>query len=289
MISSRENKNGPVRIPALGTKVLGLIIISILLMYFDNRDSHLDTVRKGISASIYPIEVMVDTPFQIWKWLRESTSSRKELNENLNTLKLEKLITDGRLQKLNALEAENQRLRALLNARSKISDKTLIAEIMSVNANPYDHSIVLNVGSKDGVYDGQALIDMDGVIGQVIKANLMTSIAMLISDTDHAIPVEVNRNGLRTVAVGTGTIDILDLPFVVNNADIEIGDLLITSGFGGTFPAGYPVAIVNSVNRLPHESYAKITAKPAASLDQTREVLLVFSKRNLADKLIENE
>ena len=289
MISSRENKNGPVRIPSLGAKVLGLIIISILLMYFDNRDNHLDTVRKGISASIYPIEVMVDTPFQIWKWLRESTSSRKELNDNLNTLKSEKLITDGRLQKLNALEAENQRLRALLNARSKISDKTLIAEIMSVNANPYDHSIVLNVGSKDGVYDGQALIDMDGVIGQVIKANLMTSIAMLISDTDHAIPVEVNRNGLRTVAVGTGTIDILDLPFVVNNADIEIGDLLITSGFGGTFPAGYPVAIVNSVNRLPHKSYAKITAKPAASLDQTREVLLVFSKRNLADKLIENE
>ena len=289
MISSRENKNGPVRIPALGAKFLGLIIISILLMYFDNRDNHLDTVRKGISASIYPIEVIVDTPFQIWKWLRESTSSRKDLNENLNTLKLEKLITEGRLQKLNALEAENQRLRALLNAKSKISDKTLIAEIMSANANPYDHSIVLNVGSKDGVYDGQALIDRDGVIGQVIKANLMTSIAMLISDTDHAIPVEVNRNGLRTIAVGTGTIDILDLPFVVNNADIVIGDLLVTSGFGGTFPAGYPVAIVNSVNRLPHESYAKITAKPAASLDQTREVLLVFSESNLTDKLIENE
>ena len=289
MVSSRENKNGSVRISALGVKALGLILISILLMYFDNRDNHLDTVRKGISATIYPIRVIIDAPFQIWGWLKESTSSTYELNQNLNTLRSEKLQAEGRLQKLDALEAENQRLRALLDARLKISDKTLIAEIMFANANPYDHSVVLNLGSKDGVYDGQALIAKDGIIGQVIKADLMTSIAMLITDTDHAIPVEVNRNGLRTIAVGTGTINILDLPFVVNNADINVGDLLVTSGFGDTFPAGYPVAIVNSINRIPHESYAKITAKPAASLDQTREVLLVLSERNQTDKLIENE
>ncbi len=289
MVSSREHKNGLARIPSIGVKVLGLILVSIALMYFDNRDNHLDTVRKGISAAIYPIRVMVDAPFQIWDWIRESASSRNELNESLNTLKLEKLQAEGRLQKLNALEAENQRLRALLNARLKLSDKTLIAEIMSVNANPYDHSIVLNLGSRDGVYGGQALIDKNGIIGQVIKADLMTSIAMLISDTDHAIPVEVNRNGLRTIAVGTGKIDTLDLPFVVNNADIDVGDLLITSGFGGTFPAGYPVAVVNTIDRIPHQSYAKITAKPAASLDQTREVLLVLSERNQTDRLIENE
>ena len=133
-----------------------------------------------------------------------------------------------------------------------------------------------DIGTQDGVYDGQALIDADGVVGQVIEAGLMTSQAMLISDTDHALPVEVNRNGLRTIVVGTGKIDQLDLPFVVNNADIRVGDLLVTSGFGGAFPAGYPVAIVESVTRIPQDPYADVTATPAASLGQVREIMLVF-------------
>ena len=148
---------------------------------------------------------------------------------------------------------------------------------MSVDANPYNHSLVIDVGTQDGVMDGQALVDADGVVGQVIEAGLLTSQAMLISDTNHALPVEVNRNGLRTIVVGTGKIDQLELPFVVNNADIREGDLLVTSGLGGAFPAGYPVAIVESVTRLPHEPYADVTATPAASLGQVREVMLIFS------------
>jgi len=115
------------------------------------------------------------------------------------------------------------------------------------------------------------------VVGQVIEAGLLTSQAMLISDPDHALPVEVNRNGLRTIVVGTGEIDQLLLPFVVNNADIVVGDLLVTSGLGGAFPAGYPVAVVQSVTRNPHEPYAVVSAKPSASLGQVREVLLIFS------------
>ena len=165
----------------------------------------------------------------------------------------------------------------MLDARAQVRDRTRVAEIMSVDANPYDHSLVINIGTRDGVMDGQALVDADGVVGQVIEAGLMTSQAMLISDTDHALPVEVNRNGLRTIVVGTGKIDVLQLPFVVNNADIQIGDLLVTSGLGGAFPAGYPVAIVDSVTRIPHEPYADVTARPAASLGQVREVLLIFS------------
>jgi rod shape-determining protein MreC len=289
MVSPRENKNNPVRSSILGLKFLGLIILSILLMYLDNRNDHLGLVRKGISAAIYPARIMVDSPFQLWEWLEESISSRSDLKQKLSKFESEKLLTDGRLQKLSSLEAENKRLRTLLNVRLKISDKTLIAEIMSAKANPYDHSIVINLGTKDGVFDGHALIGSDGVIGQVIKADLMSSIAMLISDTDHALPVEVNRNGLRTIVVGTGAIDTLELPFVVNNADINIGDLLVTSGFSGTFPAGYPVAIVNSVTRMPHQSYAKVTATPAASLGKTREVLLVSSESIQNYKLIENE
>ena len=289
MVASRENNNSPGRIPALGLRFLGLIFISILLMYFDNRDNHLNTVRKSIGAAVYPVRVIVDAPTRLWIWLGESVTSRNDLELELARLRVERLMTHGRLQKLNALEAENVRLRTILDARSRVRDRTRIAEIMSVDANPYDHNLIIDVGTQDGVFDGQALVGADGVIGQVIKAGLMTSLAMLISDTDHALPVEVNRNGLRTIVVGTGTIDSLELPFVVNNADIHVGDLLVTSGFGGAFPAGYPVAVINSVTRIQREPYAKVTAIPAASLGQVREVLLVFSSTDQDEEATEDE
>lgn len=278
MLLSRENnRRNPGRIPALGLRVLVLIVISILLMYLDNRDNHLNTVRKSIGAAVYPLRVIVDAPISFWHWFGDSTTSRNELETELDHLNAERFLTHVRLQKLQALEAENVRLRALLEARARVRDEVRVAEIMFVDANPYDHSLVINVGSRNGVFDGQALVDANGVVGQVIKAGLMTSQAMLISDTDHALPVEVNRNGLRTIVVGTGEIDSLSLPFIVNNADIRAGDLLVTSGLGGTFPAGYPVAVVKSVTRVPREPYAEVTATPAASLGQVREVMLIFS------------
>ena len=276
MVASRESSGNPGRIPALGLRFLALIVISILLMYFDNRDNHLVAVRKSIGVAVYPLRVIVDAPVRVWGWFADSTTSRNDMQLELARLKAERLLTNARLQKLNSLEAENARLRAMLDARAQVRDKTRVAEIMSVDANPYDHSLVIDIGTLDGVMDGQALVDANGVVGQVIEAGLMTSQAMLISDTDHALPVEVNRSGLRTIVVGTGTIDSLDLPFVVNNADIRVGDLLVTSGLGGTFPAGYPVAVVDSVTRIPYEAYADVTAKPAASLGQVREVLLIF-------------
>jgi rod shape-determining protein MreC len=276
MVASRESNNNPGRIPALGLRFLALILVSILLMYVDNRDNHLDAVRSSIGAAVYPLRVIVDAPARLWSWLGESTTSRNDMQLELARLKAERLLTNARLQKLNSLEAENARLRAMLDARARVRDRTRVAEIMSVDANPYDHSLVIDVGTQDGVVNGQALVDADGVVGQVIQAGLLTSQAMLISDTDHALPVEVNRNGLRTIVVGTGTIDKLELPFVVNNADIRVGDLLVTSGLGGAFPAGYPVAVVESVTRLPHEAYADVTARPSASLGQVREVLLIF-------------
>lgn len=177
----------------------------------------------------------------------------------------------------------------MLDARSRVRDQVRVAEIMSVDANPFDHSLVIDIGTQDGVFDGQALVGADGVVGQVIKAGLMTSQAMLISDTDHALPVEVNRNGLRTIVVGTGSIDSLELPFIVNNADIRVGDLLVTSGLGGAFPPGYPVAIVETVTRIPHEPYADVTAKPAAPLGQVREVMLIFSPAVAAPEVTVDE
>jgi rod shape-determining protein MreC len=277
MVASRGNNSNPGRFPALGLRVLVLIIISIVLMYLDHRQNHLDVIRKGIGAAVYPVQLVVDAPVRLWEWFGETTTSRNQLELELGRLQAERLLTNARLQRLTALEAENARLRTLLEARSAFRDEVRVAEIMAVDANPYEHNLIIDIGSRDGVYDGQAIVGADGVVGQVIHTGIMTAQAVLISDADHALPVEVNRNGLRTIAVGTGEIDRLDLPFLPNNADIRAGDLLVTSGLGGAFPAGYPVAVVNSVTRIPQEPFADVTATPAAALDQVREVMLSWS------------
>ena len=284
MVASRGNNSNPARIPALGIRVLALIIMSIVVMYLDHRRNHLDGIRKGIGAAVYPVQVVVDAPVRLWEWLGQSTTSRNQLELELGRLQAERLLTNARLQRLTALEAENARLRALLEARTAVRDEVRVAEIMSVDANPYEHNLVIDIGSRDGVYDGQAIVDANGVVGQVIRTGVMTAQAVLISDADHALPVEVNRNGLRTIAVGTGEIDRLDLPFLPNNADVRAGDLLVTSGLGGAFPAGYPVAVVNSVTRIPQEPFANVTATPAAALDQVREVMLIWSAPQVSDE-----
>ena len=275
MVASRGNGSNPARIPALGARVIVFIVISILLMYFDHRENHLNAVRKGLGVAVYPVRVVVDAPVRLWQWLGEVMTSRDQLQGEVTRLRGERLVTNVRLQRLAALEAENARLRAMLDARTRVRDAVRVAEIMAVDANPYEHNLVINVGSRDGVYDGQAIVAAEGVVGQVIRTGLLTSQAVLISDTDHALPVEVNRNGLRTIAVGTGEIDRLDLPFLPNNADIRVGDLLVTSGLGGTFPSGYPVAVVNTLTRIPQQQFADVTAVPSAALDQVREVMLI--------------
>ena len=277
MVASRGSSSTPARIPALGVRVLILLFVSILLMVLDHRQNHLGAVRKTVSIAVYPIQLVVDAPFRLWGWIREGTRSRNQLQLELSHLRAERLVTKAQLQQLSALKAENDRLRDLLEARTRIRDEIRVAEIMSVDANPYRHNIVIDIGEREGAYDGQAIIDAVGVIGQVIDTGLTTSQAMLISDPSHSLPVEVNRNGLRTIANGTGAIDRLDLPFVTNNADIQPGDLLVTSGLGGAFPAGYPVAVVETVNRIPQEPFADVAATPTASLDQVREVMLIWS------------
>ena len=277
MVASRANNSNFARIPALGLRVLLLLFASILLMVLDHRQDHLGTVRKAIGSTVYPIQVVVDAPFRLWEWVHEGTTSNNKLQLEVSRLRTERLLTHARLQRLTALEAENERLRELLEARAQLRDEIRVAEIMAVDANPYRHSIVIDIGAQDSVYDGQAIVDVAGVVGQVIETGLTTSHAILISDPSHALPVEVNRNGLRTIAKGTGEFDRLDLPYLPNNADIRPGDLLVTSGLGGAFPSGYPVAVVGTVNRMPQDRFADVTATPSAALDQVREVMLIWS------------
>lgn len=263
--------------PALGLRFLLLAGLSILLMVIDHRDNHLDAVRKAIGATVYPLRVIVDAPVSVWRWAGETTASRNDLQLENSRLNTERLLTQARLQRYAALEAENARLRAMLEARSRVRDQVRVAEIMSASSNPFRHVLVVDKGTNDRVYNGQTIVDANGVVGQIIAAGVLSSQGILISDPDHALPVEVNRNGLRTIAVGTGEFDRLDLPFLPNNADIEQGDLLVTSGLGGAFPAGYPVAIIDSVIVKPEEPFAVVTATPSAALNQIREVMLVWS------------
>nr|WP_255416788.1 rod shape-determining protein MreC [Thiohalobacter thiocyanaticus] len=264
--------------PSLTARLVVFAFASILLMTLDQRQQHLDSLRSALSVVVYPIQWLVDLPAASQDWFQETLSSRRTLQEENARLRTEQLILKAELQKLEALESENLRLRELLDSSFKVRERVLIAEIMAVDLDPYRHQILLNKGSSDDLYTGQPLVDANGVMGQVIQAGPFSATAMLITDPAHAVPVQVNRNGLRSIALGTGSLTSLSLPYLPNNADIETGDLLITSGLGGRFPPGYPVAEVETVIRDPGESFAQVFARPLAELNRSREVLLVWSQ-----------
>lgn len=258
-------------------------------MVVDQRENHLGTLRRALSAAVYPLRVVVDAPVTFWHWINATTVNRNDLLLENSRLRTERLLTQARLQRYAALEAENTRLRALLEATGRVHDRVRVAEIMSVSPNPFRHSIVIDKGTRDDVYDGQAIVNANGVVGQIMNTGLLSAQGLLISDPDHALPVVVNRTGLRTIAVGTGEFDRLDLPFLPNNADIQEGDLLVTSGLGGAFPAGYPVAVINKIKRIPARSFAEVSAQPVAALNQIREVMLIWSAEPTADSKVSNE
>lgn len=252
------------------------MIASITLMAMDHRQHHLEGIRAGLSTVVYPLQYLVDLPFAVGGWVVENLASRNTLLRENSELHERQLALQFKLQKFEALESENQRLRSLLQSSSRKWERVLIAELLQVDFDPFRQMVLLNKGERDGVFVGHPLLDAHGVLGQVVHVSPFTSSALLITDPSHAVPVQVNRNGLRSIAVGTGEDDILDIPHLPNNADIEVGDLLITSGLGLRFPPGYPVATISSIEKDPTEPFAKVSATPLAQLKQTREVLLVW-------------
>lgn len=219
----------------------------------------------------------MDLSTQLTGGIFNKLSSYQQLFEENARLKQELLIYKTKLLKFESLEKENIRLHALLENSYKLGEQILVAEIISVNLAPYEQVVLVNKGSRFGIHAQQPVLDANGVMGQVIRSNPLTAEIMLITDPSHAIPVQVNRNGLRTIAFGSGRPDRLNLPFLTNNADIRPGDLLVSSGLGGTFPQGYPVAVVETVEPQADKPFAKIYAKPKAALESSREVLIVWS------------
>lgn len=260
----------------MGARFLLLALVCVALMILDRRDQHLVRVREALSVVVYPVRVLVDLPFSTWSGLRDVFAERDALIAENQQFRRDRLQTEFRLQRLASLEMENARLRQLLDSTARIGSRALVAEILAVDLDPYRQRFDLNRGRVDGVYVGQALIDAQGVVGQVVRVGPFSSEAVLITDADHAVPVSVNRNGLRTIAVGTGDSGKLRLPYLTNNADIAVGDLLISSGLGGVFPAGYPVGRVLEITRRPDQAFAEIVAEPSSALDRDREVLLVW-------------
>ncbi len=245
-------------------------------MMVDHRWNHLERVRSALSVVIYPLQYVVSLPFRTSDWLSDLSRTREELFSDRERLQKKNLELQARLQKFEALEAENVRLRGLLDSSFSIGDRVLVAELIAVDLDPFRQQVLINKGSRSGIYIGQPVLDANAVMGQVTHVTPNTATVLLITDAQHALPIQVNRNGLRTIAFGTGFINRLELPQLPNNAEIEVGDLLVTSGFGGHFPAGYPVARVSEVQREPGRPFATIFATPTAHLERTNEVLLVW-------------
>ena len=254
------------------------VLASVALLATENRSLRLDPLRAGLSFLVDPLKYLVDLPSSLLAHTSESVISYAQLKKENQRLREEQFIHQTKLLKFAALEKENIRLRALLENSFKLGEQVLVAELLSINMAPYEHIVLVNKGTRFGVHPQQPVLDANGVVGQVIRALPLSSEIMLITDPNHAIPVQVNRNGLLTIAVGSGQTNRLVLPYLPNNADIQPGDLLITSGLGGTFPQGYPVAVVDEFTRQPNKSFANITATPKAQLDRNRELLIVWSK-----------
>ncbi len=264
--------------PSVLLRFVFYALICFGLMWLDERRHYLEKVRFGLSAAAYPVQVLVNSPGAAWSWMSESFATRDRLSHENAELRERLRDADLRLMRLSALEQENMRLRNMREATANIAERVVVAEILRVDLNPFRHRVIINKGAPDGVFAGQPILDARGVFGQITRAGAFTSEAILISDTEHAIPVQVNRNGLRTIAVGIGDLSKLSLPFLPTNADIRAGDLLVTSGLGGVFPSGYPVATVKTLKNEPGQTLAEIIAEPAATLDRDREVLLVWVK-----------
>lgn len=251
-------------------------LLAIGIIVIDKRYDHLGSIRRVLSVIVYPVQVAIASPFEGWAWLRESFTTRDALRAEKAKLDDELRVANFRLQRYEALEAEVRRLRALRDNTAGVTTRFLVGDIMDVDLDAIRERVVVDKGARDGVFVGQAVLDAGGVFGQVVRVGELTSEVILISDAAHAIPVQVNRNGLRTIAVGSGDMNHLKLPFVSTAADLLKGDLLVTSGLGGIFPAGYPVGTVVDVRRDPAASLAEIDVRPAAALDRSRQLLFVW-------------
>ena len=265
-----------IRAPSNLTRLILLSALSVALMMLDHRGHHLEKIRAGLNTLAYPIQLIAAAPAYVGRGVADFFTTRGTLRADNEKLLAEQQLLLARQQQFDALEAENERLRRMLGSAAQIADKAVAADLVEVSSEPFTRKVVVAKGSQDGVYLGQPVIDANGIMGQVTQVAVNVSRVTLITDAGHAIPVLDNRSGLRALVFGTGDQDTVKVPYLTANADIKEGDLLVSSGMGGTFPPGYPVATVSKIVNDPNESFLSITAVPAAHLNHGKQVLLIW-------------
>lgn len=252
------------------------VVLSVAVMFADSRFDYLDRLRYSLGYLTAPVYWVADTPARISYWIDDVFVSHGDLIEENERLREELLFAQRELQLLAGLATENSRLRALQEASASVDGRVLTAEIINISSSPGSRRVLINRGATDGVLEGQALLDANGLMGQVTEVLPFTSWVMLITDSRHGTPVQVNRNGERAIARGSrGDIPELELEYVPDTSDIEVGDLLVSSGLGQRFPKDYPVAEVTSVVHDRGQPFARIKARPLAQMDRTRHVMLL--------------
>jgi rod shape-determining protein MreC len=275
---SSDSRNIIGRGPPLGAGLFFLGIVSVGTMMLDHRSNYLDTVRLWMGTAANPIYTVVQAPSQAWGWMTGSFADRDRLRTENAELSEQLRVARVKLLQFDSLRQENLRLRQVREASAGIGGRTMIAEIMRVDVDPFRQRVRINKGAEHGVFPNQPVLDAFGIVGQVVQVDQYSSTLILISDATHSIPVQVNRNGIRSIAEGTGESNKLSLPYMTVESDVKPGDLLVSSGLDGIFPAGYPVATVTKVERNPAETFALVEAKPLALLDRDREVLLLWTE-----------
>ncbi len=261
--------------------MLVLVSLSLGLMYVDHVSGWLNQSRAALAFLLTPVLVAADVPGRTLGGLQDLFISKDELRQRIIILESKLELLQAKTGKMAALTAENKRLRNLLGDAARVEHNVLIAELIGVNPDPARQEVTLNKGTTDGVFVGQAILDSSGLMGQVIEVSWYSSRVLLISDQTHSVPVQVQRNNLRVIAQGTGIDQQLELDHVQQTADIQVGDLLLSSGLGDRFPVGYPVGIVVQIKRVSGEPFAEVKAQPSAQLDRSRHVLLVFNEDQL--------
>jgi rod shape-determining protein MreC len=264
--------------------LVGLAILAAVLMVADHRGQYLETVRREAATLAGPLYWLATAPTRAFDATRQMVADRQQLAAENEALRKDLLLARATLARLATVSDQNDRLRQLLDARTRIALKAQLAELVDVDLEPFRHRVLINLGKDDGVAEGQAVMDADGVLGQLIEVQRERSVLILLTDPAHSIPVRVVRTGLRTIAYGSGSIDSLNLPHIPFSAGVRVGDVLVTSGIGGRFPAGLPVGVVRELEPDDSATFVRAIATPAAAMARSGEVLVLHDERlRLAD------
>jgi len=263
--------------PSLQNRLALALLLSVALIVFDHKFDGFGSTRVYLNSLVSPVQYLANLPGELLSASATRFASNQKLVAENAKLTRQAILMSEALQRVTLLKEENDRLRKLLNSPVREDARKVVAELMAIDNNPYSHQIVIDKGAIHGVYEGQPVLDDMGIVGQIMQVGSTNSRVVLIADVTHGVPVRLARNNVRLVASGSGTLDELLIQHVAHSVDVQVGDLLLSSGLGHIFPEGYPVGRISSIVRDESRPFAQVTAKPIAQLDRLKYLLLLWS------------